>query len=313
MKEKCFDIGIIQAFLDGELAPEKSAQVTNHIADCDACAFALAEAEEETAFAFSALEGEFNTLVPTQRLWSKINDSIAEEKKQTSVWTRFGALISAAFLNPSFSVAAGAFVVFAIFAAVLLMPRADQNAPQTAAFEQNNSTLAPIQNITETKNLPTSNDQNLAAVNVPDSSAAAPKSENRTASRQNDLRKLVINAGDRKAVNTEDKIDLPKTKDQTPKTENLLYIPGEESYVRTIATLKQTVDGQKDTVMKPSARVAFERDLAVVNDSIDKMKQEVRRNPRNDSAKQVLYASYQNKIDLLNSVAERNEFVASLK
>ena len=65
--------------------------------------------------------------------------------------------------------------------------------------------------------------------------------------------------------------------------------------------------------MRPSERVAYERDMAVVNDAIAKMKKEVRRNPKNESAKQVLYNSYQNKIDLLNSVSQREELVASLK
>ena len=40
------------------------------------------------------------------------------------------------------------------------------------------------------------------------------------------------------------------------------------------------VAGQKDVVMRPSERMDFERDLAVVNDSIQKMRQEVRKNPK---------------------------------
>jgi anti-sigma factor RsiW len=56
MTEKCFDIGTIQAFLDGELASDMSEKVACHTASCDVCAIMLAEAEEESAFAFSALE-----------------------------------------------------------------------------------------------------------------------------------------------------------------------------------------------------------------------------------------------------------------
>jgi ribosomal protein S15P/S13E len=92
-----------------------------------------------------------------------------------------------------------------------------------------------------------------------------------------------------------------------------VYIPGEESYVKTITTLAHTVQNQKETVLRPSERVSFEKDMAVVNDAIQKMRKEVRRNPKNESAKQVLYTSYQNKIDLLNSVSQREELVASLK
>ena len=90
-------------------------------------------------------------------------------------------------------------------------------------------------------------------------------------------------------------------------------LPGEESYVRTIADLKQNVDGQKDMTLNPSSRIAYERDMAVVDDAITKMKDVVRKNPKNQSAKQVLYSSYQNKIDLLNSVVEREELIVSLR
>jgi hypothetical protein len=83
--------------------------------------------------------------------------------------------------------------------------------------------------------------------------------------------------------------------------------------MKTIASLSQSVSGQKDALMRPSERVSYERDMAVVNDSIKRMRDEVRKNPKNESAKQVLYSSYQNKIDLLNSVAQKEELVASLK
>jgi hypothetical protein len=101
--------------------------------------------------------------------------------------------------------------------------------------------------------------------------------------------------------------------DPGPQPVNAGYIPGEESYVKTIATLNKSVDTQKDAVLRPSERVSYERDMAVVDDAITKMRNEVRKNPKNESAKQVLYSSYQNKIDLLNSVSQREELVASLK
>ena len=91
------------------------------------------------------------------------------------------------------------------------------------------------------------------------------------------------------------------------------YLPGEESYVKTISELKQNVDSQKDSVMTPSSRVSYERDMAVVNDSINRMRDVVKKNPRNQAARQVLYSSYQDKIDLLNSVAQREELMASLR
>ena len=88
---------------------------------------------------------------------------------------------------------------------------------------------------------------------------------------------------------------------------------GEESYVNTISRLEKTVDGNKDEVLKPSARFAYEKDLAVVNDTISKMKNEVKKNPKNEGAKQVLFSSYQNKIELLNSVTQRSELMVSMR
>jgi hypothetical protein len=90
------------------------------------------------------------------------------------------------------------------------------------------------------------------------------------------------------------------------------FVAGEESYVKTISTLRKSVDEQKDIVLAPSERIAYERDMAIVNDTISKMRREVKRNPRNETARQVLYTSYQNKIDLLNSVAKKEELVSSL-
>ena len=77
--------------------------------------------------------------------------------------------------------------------------------------------------------------------------------------------------------------------------------------------MSETVNSQKDTVMKPSARFAYEKDLAMINDAIGKMKVEVKNNPKNEAAKDILFASYQNKINLLNSVTERSELIASIR
>ncbi len=90
-------------------------------------------------------------------------------------------------------------------------------------------------------------------------------------------------------------------------------MPGEESYIKTISSLSKVVEGKKDDAMRPSQRIAYERDMAVVNDAITKMRLAVAKDPKNESAKRVLYSSYQNKIDLLNSVSQKEELMASLR
>lgn len=305
MNANCFEIGTIQAFLDGETAPDLSLKVTNHVAACDSCARMLADAEEENSVVFSALDRELDALVPTQRLWNRINDSIAVEKSRTSIWTRLQQALRIFVANPSVTVAAGVLIVFGLFAAFWSLNRdvsndvngrmvAGPDNPQTP--EQPNSPVITIATTDSSEALapPATGPSGVIESNLP------PK----------ELRNLVANANYKNANNRSkaQRADLRTPVEAAPE-----FLPGEESYVKTIADLKQNVDSQKDTVLNPSSRVAYERDMAVVNDAIVKMKEVVRKNPKNQSAKQVLYSSYQNKIDLLNSVAAREELMASFQ
>ena len=299
MKEKCLDIGIIQAFLDGEIGHEQSAEITGHIASCRTCAAMLAEAEDESAVVFSALEREFNTLVPTQRLWSKINESLAAERENRSFWQKSWAFLSVALVGPSGMAAAALIILVGIFSTFWISRTA--GTVDTAPEQAN---VRPYSRVTTE---PVTGSHVLAET-VPDESAEIVKSKlaspvlvktGRAAGRLDNGRETnsprpVRSVGDVAGGNGE--------------------LPGEESYVKTIASLSKTVNEQKDGgVMRPSERFAYERDMSFVNDTIAKMKKEVQKNPKNDSARGVLYSSYQNKIDLLNSVAQKEELVASLK
>ncbi|MEQ1645437.1 MAG: zf-HC2 domain-containing protein, partial [Pyrinomonadaceae bacterium] len=273
MKDKCLDIGIIQAFLDGELSQDETSRVSSHMALCDTCSIALAEAESEATFVFSALDRELDTLVPTQRLWNKINDSIAEEKAQMPWWEKAWALVSVGLMNPSVAVAASLVIVVGVFAAVW-MNRGQVNVEfpsnEIVASNPNSSTTSP------------SPSKNITVSDVPDTvvSADAPRIE-RAAFKAEPRRMTVAPAVVR-----------------TSSTSFADPLAGESSYVSTISTLSKTVEDKKDGVLRPSQRVAFERDMAMVDDSIAKMRKEVKRNPKNETARQVLYSSYQNKIDL---------------
>lgn len=305
MKEQCFDEGAIQAFLDGELASDKLETIARHVALCDDCSLLLQETEEESAFAFAALDGEFNTLIPTERIRTNLYQAISEiEKPKVSLWEKITGL-GFIFSSPSITAFAGLIIVVGIFAVVWKF--------------NNGKSVSPV----ETAQIVTSNQPQSTGTNI------IPTSE---IVRQNPAVTL--------PVNVNPKIDLTKAQtakagnaDSQPKYQNLKYtvespkqrtaeqkptaapaelLSGEATYVKTIATLNKTVDGSKDVILTPSARVAFEKDLAMVNDAITKMKTEVRKNPKNEVAKEVLRSSYQNKIDLLNSVAERNDLVAGL-
>jgi ribosomal protein S15P/S13E len=77
--------------------------------------------------------------------------------------------------------------------------------------------------------------------------------------------------------------------------------------------LSQTVASSDEEVMRPSFRVEYEQNIALMDRAINKMQKQVRRNPNDENAKRILFASYQNKIDLLNTVAEKSQLMATLR
>ncbi len=301
MRDKCFDEGVIQAFLDGELAAELSENVARHVALCDDCAILLAEAEDETAFAFSVLESELNTLVPTQRLWSKINDSIGKEEK--SFWQKVYAFVS----NPTSIAFASMLVVFAVFVGTL-------NLQQTGKPE--NSVARSVQT-KQSAVLPASETK----INIAQTPQTADLPEIKiTEAKQSKTDYQVVITKFEKAERSPKINKQPNSNTKTPDIEPN-YEPrmasenlsGEDTYLKTIAALTKTVDNRKGETLKPSARFAFEKDLAVIDDAILMMQKEVKKNAKNEVAKEMLRASYQNKIDLLNSVSEKSELMASLR
>ena len=292
MNGKCIDTGTIQAFLDGETAPAISLAVTNHVANCQNCAVLMAGAEEESSFVFSVLDREFNTLVPTQRLWSKINESIVVEQARAPLWERLLQSLSIFNIYPSVTVAASVLIVITMFAAIWTL--------NPIAPDGEKSGIVPV--IGE----PTRSRPALAVAKPINGGFST-----------EDLAPTEIKTGDPvarpRALTVKDNSASRPVVQQAVYRETAAvpeYLPGEESYVKTIADLKQNVDGEKDSVLPPASRVAYERDMAVVDDAISKMKAVVRKNPNNQSAKQILYSSYQNKIDLLNSVSRREELMA---
>ena len=296
MNGKCIDIGMIQAFLDGELGTDASLKVSHHIAACDDCAGELARAEEESAVVFPILEREFNTLVPTQRLWTKINDSIAVEKEQRPFWKKLWAGAAFNMFSPSLAGAASLVIVLGVVAAVWNFRTNESVAVAPAPVAVNRQ--APV--IT-----PTTPDRFSTDV---ESTNVRPEPAAKYVASRNEQRVTAVHADYREPV-------TPKAarNDTAAAAEPTGYMPGEESYVKTISNLSQSISAQKDSIMRPAERISYERDMAVVNDSIKRMREEVRKDPKNESAKQVLYSSYQNKIDLLNSVSQKEELMASLR
>lgn len=303
MKENCFDEGLLQAFWDNELNSEISQKVAQHVAVCDFCAALLANIEEETVAAFSALESEFNALVPTQRLWAKINESIEAEQRRRGVWQKFWSSVSAFALqisNPATPVIATLLLIFASLAVWLsLKPDGEENKDALNLMKK------PIVALESRKNVPPVVKESLSEAGRKKSdgnqvlSETSFRVERANFVRQNNFRKVSDNG----VSDSKTKADFSTSR----------YIVGEENYVKTIARLENAVNKDKNALLNPSALFSFEKNLAVINNSIFQLRKEIRKNPQNEAAKQVLFASYQNKIDLLNSVTERGALMNSLR
>jgi Putative zinc-finger len=304
----CIDEGTIQAFLDGELAGEANEFVATHIGDCDACAMLLADAEEENSFAFAALDNEFNIPVPTHRLWTKINDEI--EKSKPTFWQKLSA--SFIFKSPSLIAFASLLVVFGMLAIVWN----SRQTPQLVATNIEPKQSETPKQVEPTKTIPAETPEiaevtppkiikvrNVSPKNIPNFKIEKANFVNETPRLKVEKTRII------------EKTSQPIIKNQTPETEDQTQqlINGEDTYIKTIETLSKNVDAKKDQILRPSARVSYERDIALVEQAIKTMQTKSRKNPKDEGAKQVLFASYQNKIDLLNSVAEKGELLASLK
>lgn len=299
MNGKCLDIGTIQAFLDGETRPEEAVKISDHVADCDACTILLAQAEEENSLVFSVLDREMNTLVPTQRLWNRINAEIADEKSHSSFWQRFLGSISASLGSPSFAGAAGILLFAGMLSVVWL--NWPGSTPGNGTVEVASGSLQ-----IPTAPLPESPEEHIAITSsepdLPAGSETKPKVEVTNYS-ADEIKRMVTTANH---------IERGPKKTYVIPAASPRYLPGEESYIKTIEELQQSITAQNAS-MKASGQVAFQRDLAVVDDAIVKMRKVVQKNPRNQAARQILYSSYQDKIDLLKSSAQRDELMASLQ
>lgn len=302
---KCYDEITIQAFLDGEVAPALAENIACHITTCETCLMLVETVEQENSFVFETLDSEFNVPVPTEKIWANINAEIKETK--ISWWQRLFSF--KLFQEPSLMFAGG-FLIFATIFGLYLNFKKDE-VQQTPTFAKKDEVKLAQPKPTEP--------EIISPTVSPEIKPTTPKIE--TASTQTKKRRVIEQPQFviEKAVyrpQIEEKNNLvinqkPKTKDQKTKTEQPQFIDGEETYVKTITTLAKNVEGDKLNNVRPTARINYEKNMAIVDDAIKKLRKQVRKNPKDETAKEILFASYQNKIDLLNSMTEKSELIAA--
>lgn len=284
---ECLDEGILQSYFDGELSNEHMEGVTSHLVSCMKCAAAARELEGEVILLSSALAPEFDAIVPTERLRHCIDIAVAglqlgnqNAVREPVVMAGRGWLqsLSALFaFTPQRTFGYAALAVVLVFAAIIGAIQLRQSPSPTINNENNVAVAPPQPPVTKT-----SNPGSDGAVPVP--VASPPVVANNPVQRTRSVR--------------------PRTTVSNQAVAQVKLIPGERSYLKTIAALDSTIKANNNRPMRPALQAEYERNLAVVDRALAATRNAAKKNPNDPDAAEFMFNAYQSKVDLLNTVAD---------
>lgn len=301
--KKCVDEGMLQAYLDGELSQEAARETAAHIAECEACAVALAEAGSETSFFAAAFAPDASLSVPTAELRARVNAAVARLESSADAgalpatgwsFSSFVASLSALFtFTPQRAAAfAGVAAVIAL-ALIFFAARPGQEAPKEIASG------------------PASSSSNNGAGNVQPSPASSPRPNETGAasSKGAEEKETEVKVVPKSKGGANRRKVAPFTPVPAPRLEK--FVPGERDYQTIIANLDRTIKANGDAVLKPSVRADYERNIAVLDRAIEETRRVALKDPKDKDAVNFLLAAYQSKVALMTTVSD-NAQVATL-
>jgi hypothetical protein len=278
---RCLDEATLQSYFDGELSPSMMERATSHLANCATCAEAAREIEQELMLLTSALEPELEAAVPTERLQQRINAAVLDLRvanaAQIPESSGFFASLSALF-NFSSPRALGyaSLVILIALAAVFGVVKMRMGNIEPVKFEASKQEQNGVKTPEPNQAVADTNTKNFAPIIVP--------------KHVSPVRRVV-------AKRTE------KGSSSNETTAKVKLIPGERSYLQTIAKLDNAINSDKNA-MRPALQVEYERNLAVVDRAIAATRSAAKSNPNDPDAADFMFAAYQSKVDLLNTIAD---------
>lgn len=273
---RCLDEATLQSYFDGELSTSLMERASSHLASCVTCAAAARELEEETALLTSALAAEFEGSVPTQALRERIDGAVLGERVANAGRVEkaglFASLANVFSFNSQRNLGYASLVVVLAFGAIIGVVKFRQTEvpPQ---ITKNTDPPAVVTPPTDNSNI-----------------EVAPKEIQTVA--DNSRRVVKPSVGRR-----------PGTPKANTATNHVELIPGERSYLQAIARLDSSIKQNKNS-MRPSLQVEYERNLAVVDRAIAATRNAAKSNPSDPDAADFMFAAYQSKVDLLNTIAD---------
>ncbi|MDT5261351.1 MAG: hypothetical protein QOC61_355 [Acidobacteriota bacterium] len=302
--KRCLDEGFLQSYLDGELSHEQTCEAAAHIAACDSCAAALAAIEQENSFFSNAFAPDDSVSVPSEALRSRITAAVAQLQSQTeesdarargrSFGGLFASLSSLFTFTPQSAAAFAGLLVVVAFAVIYF---AVERKPQTPSKTQDTREVASANPMPERSPEVMTTPTN---VTVP---VSAPTPEKGSAG----PRYLKANYASRRHLN----LSVGTRQPLTPARAKDESLPGEKDYQTAIASLEKTIKLGGDVSLRPSVRVAYERNLALLDSAISQTRSVAAQNPKDRDAVGFLMAAYQSKVELLTKVADQAQ-VATL-
>ena len=280
------DEAMLQGYFDGELSGELMESATLHLASCSTCAAAAREMEEEIHVMMTALAPEFEAGVPTERLRQRIDAAVLDLRVETASSPRkagFGAFISSLLsFGTQRTLGYASLVMVLAFAAIFGLMKLRTTTP------------APVPQVAKTTPVEDRTNQGAVAAASPFVAVAAPPVQ-------------PVQVSGRRPVKNADLVYRPikatiKT-NEAPRPEPVKLFPGERSYLQTIAKLDSTINANKKA-MRPSLQVEYERNLAVVDRAIAATRSAAKKNPNDPDTADFMFAAYQSKVDLLNTIAD---------
>jgi len=267
---------MLQSYFDGELSTELMEAATSHLASCAACAAAASELEQESLMLSTALAAEFEASVPTERLRQRIDAAVAGlqvanagAQKAGVIATLLGSFTNLFNFAPGRMLGYAGLIVMLAFGLIFGLMKF-----RTPARVLPNNSVASTDPVTR-------NPGPMAPVKEGPKDVTPGPAPNIVAINKKPNGNRTI----------------------APKSPAVKLIPGERSYLQTIAKLDTAIkSGNK--AMRPTLQVEYEKNLAVVDRAIAATRNAAKSNPNDPDATDFMFAAYQSKVDLLNTIAD---------
>ena len=286
---RCLDEATLQSYFDGELSGAAMENATLHLASCSTCAAAAREMEEEINLLMTALAPEFDANVPTERLRERLDAAVQDQRVGAASQHEragLGAFIAGLLsFGTQRTLGYASLAMVLAFAAIFGLVKSRMTTPSQQQPEQ------PLKSGGQVAVIPPS----LPAVTPDNKTVQVNGTEQGIKTRNTDRVYRPVKFVPVKATLA--------SYDPAPTPEPIKLLPGERAYLQTIAKLDTTIKANKKQ-MRPSLQVEYERNLAVVDRAIAATRSAAKKNPNDPDTADFMFAAYQSKVDLLNTIAD---------